>query len=485
MRIEPIFGSQQEKESLKVNKRRKKIEGSFVREFLSYCQVLRKNRPTSLKKVIQVCKELYADYTLPLLKRWNDSFSFLKYNKGYEDLYYSFEFSLETRTIIIPWHILIYEALSTHGVYPQLSQTDDLREFLFYLNRAFQDLNLRLNANDIRILRGLTTQDFYSKPTRYPTLEQMAARCRCHPRTFSRRFDRLLNSYTFFTLFRLNSGRLGYETYVSISTKKAPKDISGYSLAQIPLNIPQFFTDNKNYYLLISQIPYQDNSVYYHLRHTQDPSLLQQMSRSYIGWNLSSLTPSIRDRWKTLPPILSAHDWTERIISGDNGITYDLTPELIPPKLTPLEVKILNWYVERGTLQDTYLARSLGVEPKYINETVSYLLKRQLIHRFTIVDNIGLTLKPWITILGRPEYNISPEFIDNLVEHLKFFPFVYIFYDYGTTSEDSRPIVTGRVWLTPTWITAFSGKLSRLSECGFEIHTSYAHDQVVRWNIRI
>jgi AraC-like DNA-binding protein len=436
-----------------------------------------------------VCKELFENHTQPLLERWKDSLPFIRENKGYAELFHSFEFDLTTRTIIVPWQILIFETLGKPGIYSQLRQTEDLDEFLFYFQRSFGDMNLRLNDNDIRILRGLTSQEFFSKTTRYPTLEQMAKICGCNRRTFSRRFDRLLNSYSFFTIYRLNTGNLGYETFISItpqrSTPEDPQNVTAYHLMSIPLDVPQFFIDNKRYNLLISQFPYQNNRVYTHLKHEHQPSLLQQMSHSYIGWNLRSLTPSVENRWRTLPPIISVHDWSDKMISEDNGITYDLIPQPAAPKLSPIETKILSWYVKRGTLQDTYLARSLGVTPKYISETVTYLLKKRLMHKFTIVDNIGLTLKPWIILLGRKEYEITPEFIDNIVEHLKFFPFVNLFYDYGNSSGNVRPVVTGIVWLPPTWIATFSDSLSRLSKHGFDVHISYNYGRVVKWNISI
>lgn len=466
------------------------INSKFIKEFLNYYEVIKDHKPRSHNKIPMVCKELFDDYTQPFFDRWKKYFSFLQYNKGYADLWYSFEMVLPRNIIIIPHKILVYETLCQTGVYSQFRLAENLDEFLYYFDLSFREINLKLSEKDIRILRGLTSTKFFSPPKRYPTLEQMAKICGCTRHTFSRRLNRLINSYVYFPKFMLDIAKLGYETFVSITSQKSiqkdPPGYNNYHLAHIPLDIPQFFIpNNERYHLLISQIPYQNGKIYSHIKENHKSLLFQPIKNAYIGWNLTSLTPDIKKRWRILPPILAAHDWSDEIISRNYGITYDLDPQTTHQTLSPIDIKILSWYVNKTTLQDTYLAKSLGVTPKYIRETMVRLLKQKLIHRFTIVSNIGLPLKPWISIIGSPDYDHGSQFIDNIVEHLKFFPFSRLFYDYGGNSDEARPLIVGRIFLPPTWMTMFLEKLSQLLKFGFDAHTSYAYDQIFKWNIDV
>ncbi|MHA1972516.1 MAG: hypothetical protein ACTSW1_05975 [Candidatus Hodarchaeales archaeon] len=462
-------------------------EEQFFIDFQHYYKEIQSSCKQT-KAVIKVCQDLYEKATLPFVKKWTSKLPFIKLTPTYSNWpYYSFEIHLQDRIILVPHRIVVYEIVNSNSLFlNQLERIEKINEFKFLLDRFFKNLNVKLNNNDIKILRGLTSKSFCTQSTHIPSSEKMASLFGCSRQTFVRRFDLLKTALSVIYLnYRIDIGKLGYETFFSLLDEKEferkLKNNKKFCLAKIPMiDIVQ----NKSYNLLISQIPLHKSEIYQNFAKACDNIIFEKISSSYIGWNLSAIHPSPAQRWSVLPPILSTQNWGDKIISANNGINYNLMPQEYYPKLSSTELKLLSYFEKYGFVRDKKLAETFKVSLDTIKDAWESVCEKKLIHRFTFLSNIGLDFKPWITILGDTERS-TLELMSNIVEHLKFFPFSYIFFQTDKNESNFRSLITGLLHMPSTWANDFFYKFSLLTELRLGVQVNLGHKRIVKQNINL
>jgi hypothetical protein len=110
-----------------------------------------------------------------------------------------------------------------------------------------------------------------------------------------------------------------------------------------------------------------------------------------------------------------------------------------------------------------------------------------LIHRYPIISNIGLNAKPWVTLVGHDnsDFQILNSMILKIVEHLKLFPFSFLFYRLSQDSDDDPPLLTGLLYYPTSWMTEFNIKWAKLAEFGFIPSIEFSYNRKLRWNVDI
>lgn len=468
------------------------LEKEFLRDFKEYYSTIMKYSRSNAEPST-ICRQLYADHTIKFYERWKNKISYLRLSPQYaRSPYYSFEIIHSRQVDLIPHRIVVFEKHSHGYLKPHLSRVTTLSEFQTLMERVYRDISLKLNKNDIKILRGLTSKTFLRGSDRFPNLDKMAKLCQVTRSTFSRRLEQMVDVLdVIHFLYRLNMGQLGYESYLSILPQTEDSSFyekfDNYCLAKIPINCinpnnsinPINPIDQNNLLLIISQLPIHKTNLYNTLKTGFNHIFYAELFNSYIGWNLNSLTPSINERWEIKPPILSISSWNESIISENNGIEYDLKPQKYYHHLTPTEINILSHFEKYSTGRDRDLARSFGITEKTLKSAWKKIIRNKLLHRFIILSNIGLDIRPWITIIGTKN---SHKIMSNIVEHLKFFPFSYFFYN---TSKNSIPLVSGLIYLPPSWVSDFFYKFTQLSDFGLTIDINFSFNRLVKPNISL
>ncbi|MHA2227000.1 MAG: hypothetical protein ACXAC8_17425 [Candidatus Hodarchaeales archaeon] len=466
-------------------------ETSFLKDFIDYWKVIRDHRTKKIDEIIQICKILFDDYTKPFIEKWGNQIEAINADTHYLEDYYSFEFTFFNRSImLIPHKILVFESLKPkEKVYHHLSKIKVFKEFLFYFGRTVGDLNLPLNKNDIQILRKSSSNRFTCVSEKIPSNEEMAMVCNCDPQTYRRRVKRLKDTYILNHCYLIDLAKIGYETYFSIC-ENIEFPFNDFCRANIPFNVS--FRENKSlinnkYRLVIFQIPFNKTEVYDSIKNLTNTIYWRKLSFSYIGNNLSSLTPSVESRWKIMPPILSIMDWNDEIViaNSDNGITYDLSPNSNPSTLSSSDVKVLSLFENYGKLKNVDIAKKTGLTEKYIREVWTRISDFDLVRRLPILTNIGLDVKLWISIFGN-ETKTQNVAIERVIEHLKCFPFTWLFYDHQDLNKRRNSLITGLIYIPSSWVNPFFVKFSKLSDYGFttQLDMSY-HNRDLKWNINL
>lgn len=467
-------------ESLVISK-----ESLFLKNFIDYWKIIRKHRPEDISRVNETCALLYPKYTKPFIDKWKDQIFIINISDEYIKNYHSFELTVRSGLFfLIPHILLVFETLRPKGqMYQHIDKIKTLKEFLFYLQRSCRDMNLKLNKSDVLILKKLTSNEFIGLSTRVPTFEEMAEFCGIHRNTFANRINKLLDTYILAIIYKVDPSIIGYETIVTINEyEETLDDFYDYHLATNPINYGFCFKKKPiKYRLFLCQIPMNKPEIYYKIRNRPNTLLFQPLSNEYIGWNLNSLTPDIKNRWEMLPPILSVHSWDEGIKAKSNGITLDLLPD--PQNtinLTPIDSKMLDMYAIHNMIEDIEVAKKLNVTEKYVRESRLRLLNAKLIKLFVYASSIGATFKPWITVIGQ---NIKSHvsIMENIVEHLKFFPFARLFYDL----VGSRKIITGYLFMPEFWVNDFLYKWSELSNYGLKTDLNLSYSRQIKWSINM
>jgi DNA-binding Lrp family transcriptional regulator len=342
-------------------------------------------------------------------------------------------------------------------------------------------MNLSLNSNDLKIISLFASKDFISQFSCFPPQNETAEKLNCSYSTYWRREEKLVNSYVLNCSYRFNPSKLGYETHLLISKGESPLESNSYCLADVP-----FDYGHKMGRLQILQIPIWKQEIYMKFYNSPKKNRLKTLTDAFIGWNLNALTAKPEKRWCQEPPILTHHNWDSSLIGESKGITYDLTPTFNTPQLNKLEVKVLNTFGKYGARYETVISSQLNVTEKYITEVWKKIFDSKLLHRFAVFSNIGLKVKPWITLQGKlGESNENSRMLKNIIEHLKLFPFSYLYYKLHDDEDKSNggPFLTGLIYLPPHWVTDFSSKWLELSKYGFHPKIDFSRDRVIKWNI--
>jgi hypothetical protein len=245
--------------------------------------------------------------------------------------------------------------------------------------------------------------------------------------------------------------KLGYYTSAIIhydNNEKFPVEFQSCCLADVPIDWGELKAKIK-----IFQIHNNNKTVCEVIKEHFNPLYEVTLTRNNIGWNLSGLTPKKDHRWKKKPSVYKCDRWNDYQFSGQNGIEKNLLPDFHEVKISQTQIKMLE-IIQKGTTSNYHLSKTLKVGQKYIKRFYEDFFTKKLIQRFTMLMNIGLQSKVWVTLLG-PRSNKNIAFLKNVVEHLKSFPFSYLFYNDNNLDTNGRLLLTGMVWMPSTWFGDF------------------------------
>lgn len=456
------------------------VEEDFKTDLINYLTIIKQSSTDDIKEVINKCQELYEPFTKPFFQKWSQS-NLLKWHSDYENNYYSFVFTYLDTKIILPHRMLIFEALQPKNtLLEQLNKAKGTKYFFFILNKIQRVLNLPLLTNDIRIIETLINPFLRHRIVAVPTNRQIATLLGCSENTISRRLDQLLNKYIVTTKYRVDLAKLGYQTYAIVhldNIDQAPLDLEPFCLVDVPIDWGEEIAKLK-----IFQVPYSRTNILRKIKDYFDSKYEVTLTKSYLGWNLSGLTPSVAKRWKVLPPIFLGESWDDFLLSEGTGIEYNLFNDMTTLRISKNQAKMLD-LLQIEAVSKAHLSQTLGLTPKYIQQFYDYFIGHDLISRFSQIGHVGLDNKIWITLIGSPsKSNFS--LLSNIVEHLKFFPFSWLFYNEKNFDLNSRPLLAGILWLPSSWFVDFYAVWVHLIDLGF-VPKININQGVVKWSIEI
>ncbi|MFW9853781.1 MAG: hypothetical protein ACFFFG_01880 [Candidatus Thorarchaeota archaeon] len=459
-------------------KQDKETEKTFVKAFIAYWKIIREHLVTDLTQVTFKCKLLYHTFTKPFIEQWEERVPIISTSDEYIRDYHSFELTVRAGAhILIPHKLVVYESMRPFGkLYHHIERISTIKELLFFLERSCREISFPLNKSDVIIIRKLTSRGFIGSSRKIPTFKKLAEICGVHKNTIARHFPKMIDSYILSIIYKVDPSIAGYETFVIIDQGEDPEvEEIDYILAMNP-----YEKNLADYRLTIFQLPQKKSALFHRIKTKSNTILFQSLSNEYIGWNLRSLTTKSKGRWEFLPPILSVHSWDERIRGFTNGVTLNLQPYHQTPHLTPLDKKMLDFYAIHNMLEDIEVAKKLNVSEKYVRQSRVRIIKEGLIKLFVDVSNIGVTYKPWITIIGErgvAHYNI----LWQVLEHLKFFPFARLFYDFNGPTQ----IITGYMYMPEHWVNDFLYKWSELTQYGLRTEINLSYSRFIKWSVNI
>lgn len=451
----------------------------FIKDFINYYTIIKEYATDDTKRIVPICKELCEPYTKPFFEKWSD-LNLLEWHSEYEIHYYSFLFRFLNNKMLIPHRILIYEALSPRtDLLDQLKKVEDPKIFFWRLNKIRRELNLPLLRNDIEIIKTFLDPFLRDKINSFPTNRQIAEILGCSENTISRRNDQITHKMILSQVYRLNMAQMGYHTSAIIHFDHFddfPSKMELYCLADVPIDWGEDIAKIK-----ILQIPYSRKDLLGEIKEYFNALYDITLTKSYIGWNLSGLTPEVDKRWTVLPPVFLGDNWIDNIVSEGSGIEYDLFNDMTAVKLTQTQAKMLD-LLQTEAIPSVHLAQTLNVTPKYIKQYYEYFFANKLVSRFSILGQIGLNSKVWITLLGTQ--STSCDALTDIVEHLKLFPFSYLFYNEKKLDYEGRALLAGLIWIPSSWFIDFYGAWIHLIENGFIPKVNLCQG-VIKWGVDV
>lgn len=456
------------------------IEANFFDDLIDYFSIIKQHAPNDSREILQVCEQLHQPYTKPFYEKWASS-NLVMWNSEYERDYYSFILTFWGTKILLPHRLLIFETLQPeNNIIEQLKSTQNPDYFFFTLNKIQRGLNLELLPNDIRIIQSFMNPLIRRRIKTIPTNRQIATTIHCCENTIYRRLNHLVNRAMFTNKYRVNMARLGYYTSVIVHVEhfnEIPPGMKPYCLTDVPIDWGETIGKIK-----IFQVPYSQKNLMQEIKEHFEPTYEMTLTKSYIGWNLSGMTPDVDNRWRILPPIFQGDRWSDTLIAEGAGIEHNLFNDMAAVKISPTQAKMLDLLQVEAT-PNVHLSQTLGVTPKYIQEYYEFFFDQNLIERFLQIGHVGLDSKVWITLLGSRS-NSSFELLNNIVEHLKFFPFSWLFYNEKKLDRGGRPFLAGVLWIPSTWFVDFYGVWIHLVNLGFVAKINISQG-VIKWGIEI
>ena len=435
----------------------------FLNDLIDYLILVKSYGCTSINDVTSTCEQLFKQYTKPFYEKWSFLLN-LSWHPGYAKLYSSFVLSYSEGNVLLPYKFLTYEALNPgNTIVDQLQCSKNIDLFFFNLNKLFHDSNLQLNENDLKIIKFFLNPFLQDKISSIPTNRQIAQSTGCSENTISRRISQLYKKSILSHFYIVNMAKMGFYTSIIIHTdrnKETPFTFERYCLADIPIDWGESLAKLK-----IFVIHSTNKKICKEIKTFFDPLYEVTLTKSSIGWNLNSLTPKTEDRWKLLPSVFQGGRWENHHISGQFSLEHNLLPTGDGLKLNETRLKMLD-IIQKGSLSNYHLSKMLKVGQKYIKHFYEDFFANQLVQRFTMLMNIGLSSKVCIILLG-PKSNRKISLLENIVEHLKSFPFSYIFYNNRNLDSNGRLILAGSISMPSSWLADFHSVWMRLIDHGF------------------
>lgn len=451
----------------------------FIADFLDYLYIVKFYAPKKNTEIHHICKKLFKDYTKPFFDKWSFLSNIQLYPRDIKRNY-SFVITYSGTKIILPYNMLALEALNPKNtILDQLQCSNNIESFFFTLNKFFNDLNLPLIKNDLKIIKTFMNPITRNDLPSIPTNRQIAKSLHLSENTISRRINQLYYNSILYHIYRVNLAKLGYYTSAIIhidNLDMLPLLFDPYCLVDVLLDWGEFMAKLK-----IFQIPSTQKIVFCKIKDYFDPLYAVTLTKNYIGWNLSGLTFKGEERWQTLPPKFMCDTWTNHQFSGKFGVEQNLFYNEKTVKITNTQARMLD-LIQNGTLlSKIYLSKKLNVGQKYIKQFFDDFFLKRLIKRFSILSNIGLQSKVWVTLLG-PRSNSGIALLYDIIEYLKFFPFTYLFYNVNNLDSGGRIMLTGLLWMPSTWFVDLYEILISLKEEGFVPKINISQGKI-KWGI--
>ncbi|NHJ02649.1 MAG: hypothetical protein EAX86_10965 [Candidatus Heimdallarchaeota archaeon] len=447
---------------------------NFIQDFMNYWSKIRhgasiNGNVTGWKDWDQTMRELLP-ITEELHTKWKNIF---KRIDGYIDTFSSILLELKGGSILFPKQIIFFESVREEDLLAQLKANPTLETLEMVLLSLSSGFNLKLRKNDLRIVQKIANPRFSKSLDHFPKHKELAYFIRSDVRTVSSSLSYLIQNNILSTIYLIDTARIGYKTSVFYHLKlDQEKSIYPHIILSFPLS-----TDRKLNATVV-QYPYRGTKKYSELRTFFNTDQIQ-LNKEYRGWNFATLTSYPSNRWNYRPPLIQpGGSWTKRVLSSNDGITFDLNPEFDPYELTYREARILAYISKYGTFSETDLSKQLKVTRSYITSDWKALLRRKIISRFPIFSNLGLDSWFYISIRNLTLNSILT--MEDIIQHLKFFPYCNLIYN------DKKGDLLGLICLPSKWVSSFIFQLCYLPKivpgCAFnyyigpDIHNPWGFD---------
>ncbi|NHJ32795.1 MAG: Lrp/AsnC family transcriptional regulator, partial [Asgard group archaeon] len=420
----------------------------FLNELLGYLLIIKSYECSNVNDVMCRCSQLLEQYTRPFYRKWR-FLTNLHWHSGKAKRYSSFLLTYSGFNFLLPYNFLVYNALNPNNrIIDQLKSSPDVEVFFFVLSKVFRENNFDLLENDLKIIKFLFNPFVQKEIPFIPTNRQIAQSIGCSENTISRRIDQLYKNSIISHYFQVEMAKLGFYTSLIIhpdTNEVHQSKFQSFCLIDYPIDWGEVKAKLK-----IFQIHRSNKTICDEIKRKFNPLYEVTLTKNTIGWNLNGLIPKADLRWKKRPPVLKHGRWDDHQFSGQYGIEKNLLPDFTSVKISQTQVKMLD-IIQNGTTSNYQLSKTLNVGQKYIKRFYEDFFAKKLIHRFILLKNIGLESKVWVTLLG-PRSNKNVGFLKNVVEHLKSFPFSFIFYNDNNLDFNGRLLLTGLIWMPSSWV---------------------------------
>ncbi|MFW9905075.1 MAG: hypothetical protein ACFFFH_12125 [Candidatus Thorarchaeota archaeon] len=434
-----------------------KLPHNFINDFIEYWENVRKAiRPkgksiVTWKKWAQIAQNLLEVATVPFYERWKH-LKKMVWIEAYIQRFSSITLRFKGAYVLLPQIIIQYEAVRPRNTLLSSLKEEPTNKCLErILITLCGDLNIRLMKTDLKILQKLAQPRFSKSLDRYPKLKELAYVTRRDVRTISNRMEFLRHQGILSLIYLVDMARIGYQTDLIFHNKVRsliPKELQSYIVLFSPLTGTKSFST-------ILQYPFRNNGIFNKLMTFFNPLDRIDLKNQYCGWNLSGLSRKSKERWKLLPPLLQdGGNWSKHLIIGETGVHFNLDPYYDPFPLSHRQGKLLAIIHKLATMNEEYLAKQLNVGRAYVTVDAQVLLRNKIIFRFPIFFNLGFGSWVYFCICDLKSNQYGG--LLNVLEHLKFFPYVNVYYnlDEGT--------LIGRTRIPPSWTDKFIFSLTSL-----------------------
>lgn len=435
------------------------LPDNFIKDFIEYWENVKRilafegKSIFSWKKRREISRSMYETLTSPFYDKWKH-IGRISWIKSYIKAFSSIILNFKGGSMLLPHRLVLYESIKPNNLLLSSLKENPSNTFLErILTTLCGDLNIKLLNSDLKIIQKLSQPGFSKSLDRYPKLKELAYGIRRDVRTVSSRLDHLFQNRILVHLYLVDMARIGYQTMMIIHNKERSEILKNFE----PYIVMFFPLSTQDVFLSILQYPHRDIKAYKKLLEFFNPKDKVKLTAQYMGWNFSGLTRHPNERWELLPPILQdGGNWSKRIIAGETGVEFNLDPYYDPLPVTYRQARLLGIIHKLSTMEEDLLAEELKISRAYITADAKKLLKNRVIFRFPLFFNLGLGSWIYFHIHGLTTSRMGG--LMNIIEHLKFFPYVNVFYNLNDG------ILAGRVNIPPSWTNRFIFRLTSLPQ---------------------
>jgi hypothetical protein len=430
------------------------LKVNFILDFIDYWEKVRSiiwrgdNKKVSWKIWDSLTKSMFASLTEPFYSKWKH-LGILSWVDGYVQTFSSIYLNLKGAGILIPRQLLLYESYKpNHNFIQTLRESPTPDDFVRVLYALVEDLNIRLKKSDYKVIQKLANPRFSKSLDRFPKIKELAYTTRQAIKTVASSMNYLVTHHILTIQYLVDLGRIGYQTKLFIYYQDDSEDIQ---------NIQRYFSlrfplTSDNLMVAVVQYPYRDTGALRKIENKLNPVQRIILAKKCKGWNMQGLTTNPEDRWQLRPPILEGGvNWDKQLVLNSPTIELNLDPLFDPYPLALIEARLLGIVHSLSTMEEDPLTKQLNISRSHLRKIWKKLLRGKIIFRFPIFSNLGLG--SWIYFLVR---DISADNLEKLVQHLRFFPYIDLYYDF------SNGTLIGEVLISPLWTHLFLSRLTAL-----------------------